>query len=212
MKVQEFGSPPNPAITLRCLFHVTNSIDKPKALSLLLHTADISHPSKPWGLHSRWTKALMDEFFRQVGPMEELTTRYRVFLTVSVLDSIWYCVGSGSSCVLCQSWIILLVVDCLWNIFSLFLFLWGWQRGRAWSSLLSTVWSEQHPGRRVTNRQIIRHYCTWSSLSHPFESSLSHPWVIINNQYICSHFIYFGQCILSKAHMQVVYEDVIFNV
>lgn len=42
-------------------------IDKPKALSLLLHTADISHPSKPWPLHSRWTKALMEEFFRQVG-------------------------------------------------------------------------------------------------------------------------------------------------
>uniref|UniRef100_A0A3P9L962 Phosphodiesterase n=1 Tax=Oryzias latipes TaxID=8090 RepID=A0A3P9L962_ORYLA len=40
-------------------------IDKPKALSLLLHTADISHPSKPWALHSRWTKALMEEFFRQ---------------------------------------------------------------------------------------------------------------------------------------------------
>lgn len=45
----------------------SNRIDKPKALSLLLHTADISHPSKPWPLHSRWTKALMEEFFRQVG-------------------------------------------------------------------------------------------------------------------------------------------------
>ncbi|MGH0172989.1 UNVERIFIED_CONTAM: hypothetical protein FKN15_002573 [Acipenser sinensis] len=41
-------------------------IDKPKALSLLLHTADISHPTKPWALHARWTKALMEEFFRQV--------------------------------------------------------------------------------------------------------------------------------------------------
>uniref|UniRef100_A0A673ZEA1 Calcium/calmodulin-dependent 3',5'-cyclic nucleotide phosphodiesterase 1B-like n=1 Tax=Salmo trutta TaxID=8032 RepID=A0A673ZEA1_SALTR len=47
-------------------------IDKPKALSLLLHTADISHPSKPWGLHSRWTKALMDEFFRQGDREAEL--------------------------------------------------------------------------------------------------------------------------------------------
>lgn len=46
---------------------VSNRIDKPKALSLLLHTADISHPSKPWPLHSRWTKALMEEFFQQVG-------------------------------------------------------------------------------------------------------------------------------------------------
>ncbi|XP_023140402.1 dual specificity calcium/calmodulin-dependent 3',5'-cyclic nucleotide phosphodiesterase 1B isoform X2 [Amphiprion ocellaris] len=47
-------------------------IDKPKALSLLLHTADISHPSKPWVLHSRWTKALMEEFFRQGDREAEL--------------------------------------------------------------------------------------------------------------------------------------------
>uniref|UniRef100_A0A8C6L9G9 Phosphodiesterase n=1 Tax=Nothobranchius furzeri TaxID=105023 RepID=A0A8C6L9G9_NOTFU len=47
-------------------------IDKPKALSLLLHTADISHPSKPWALHSRWTKSLMEEFFRQGDREAEL--------------------------------------------------------------------------------------------------------------------------------------------
>ncbi|XP_076123587.1 dual specificity calcium/calmodulin-dependent 3',5'-cyclic nucleotide phosphodiesterase 1B-like isoform X2 [Alosa pseudoharengus] len=47
-------------------------IDKPKALSLLLHTADISHPTKPWVLHSRWTKALMEEFFRQGDKEAEL--------------------------------------------------------------------------------------------------------------------------------------------
>uniref|UniRef100_A0A8C5DRE9 Phosphodiesterase n=1 Tax=Gouania willdenowi TaxID=441366 RepID=A0A8C5DRE9_GOUWI len=47
-------------------------IDKPKALSFLLHTADISHPSKPWALHSRWTKALMEEFFRQGDREAEL--------------------------------------------------------------------------------------------------------------------------------------------
>uniref|UniRef100_A0A8C2WZB0 Phosphodiesterase n=1 Tax=Cyclopterus lumpus TaxID=8103 RepID=A0A8C2WZB0_CYCLU len=47
-------------------------IDKPKALSLLLHTADISHPSKPWALHSRWTRALMEEFFRQGDREAEL--------------------------------------------------------------------------------------------------------------------------------------------
>ncbi|KAI4827050.1 hypothetical protein KUCAC02_030477 [Chaenocephalus aceratus] len=47
-------------------------IDKPKALSLLLHTADISHPSKPWVLHSRWTKSLMEEFFRQGDREAEL--------------------------------------------------------------------------------------------------------------------------------------------
>ncbi|NXQ23584.1 PDE1B phosphodiesterase, partial [Alaudala cheleensis] len=43
-------------------------LDKPKVLSLLLHAADISHPTKHWAVHSRWTKALMEEFFRQVGP------------------------------------------------------------------------------------------------------------------------------------------------
>ncbi|XP_041099930.1 calcium/calmodulin-dependent 3',5'-cyclic nucleotide phosphodiesterase 1B-like [Polyodon spathula] len=47
-------------------------IDKPKALSLLLHTADISHPTKPWALHTRWTKALMEEFFRQGDKEAEL--------------------------------------------------------------------------------------------------------------------------------------------
>uniref|UniRef100_A0A671WQC8 Phosphodiesterase n=1 Tax=Sparus aurata TaxID=8175 RepID=A0A671WQC8_SPAAU len=40
-------------------------IDKPKALSLLLHTADISHPAKQWDLHHRWTTSLLEEFFRQ---------------------------------------------------------------------------------------------------------------------------------------------------
>ncbi|XP_043939909.1 calcium/calmodulin-dependent 3',5'-cyclic nucleotide phosphodiesterase 1B isoform X2 [Protopterus annectens] len=40
-------------------------VDKPKALSLLLHAADISHPTKQWSLHSAWTNALMEEFFRQ---------------------------------------------------------------------------------------------------------------------------------------------------
>lgn len=52
---------------LTALFFRSDRIEKSKALSLLLHTADISHPSKPWSLHSRWTKALMEEFFRQVG-------------------------------------------------------------------------------------------------------------------------------------------------
>ena len=46
--------------TLRC------SIDKPKALSLLVHCADISHPAKNWNLHSKWTNLLVEEFFKQV--------------------------------------------------------------------------------------------------------------------------------------------------
>ncbi|XP_032934826.1 calcium/calmodulin-dependent 3',5'-cyclic nucleotide phosphodiesterase 1C isoform X1 [Catharus ustulatus] len=47
-------------------------IDKPKALSLLLHTADISHPAKAWDLHHRWTKSLLEEFFRQGDKEAEL--------------------------------------------------------------------------------------------------------------------------------------------
>ncbi|XP_029929498.1 calcium/calmodulin-dependent 3',5'-cyclic nucleotide phosphodiesterase 1C [Myripristis murdjan] len=48
------------------------SIDKPKALSLLLHTADISHPAKSWDLHHRWTTSLLEEFFRQGDKEAEL--------------------------------------------------------------------------------------------------------------------------------------------
>uniref|UniRef100_A0A8C9W7F5 Phosphodiesterase n=1 Tax=Scleropages formosus TaxID=113540 RepID=A0A8C9W7F5_SCLFO len=51
--------------TMKACLQQPEGIEKPKALSLLLHTADISHPIKPWRLHSRWTKALMEEFFRQ---------------------------------------------------------------------------------------------------------------------------------------------------
>ncbi|XP_067109961.1 dual specificity calcium/calmodulin-dependent 3',5'-cyclic nucleotide phosphodiesterase 1A [Osmerus mordax] len=47
-------------------------VDKPKALSLLLHTADISHPAKNWDLHHRWTASLLEEFFRQGDKEAEL--------------------------------------------------------------------------------------------------------------------------------------------
>ncbi|XP_073347570.1 dual specificity calcium/calmodulin-dependent 3',5'-cyclic nucleotide phosphodiesterase 1A isoform X1 [Pagrus major] len=47
-------------------------LDKPKALSLLLHTADISHPAKSWDLHHRWTTSLLEEFFRQGDKEAEL--------------------------------------------------------------------------------------------------------------------------------------------
>lgn len=43
------------------------SIDKSKALSLVLHCADISHPAKDWDIHKRWTDLLLEEFFRQVN-------------------------------------------------------------------------------------------------------------------------------------------------
>uniref|UniRef100_A0A8C8CSF8 Phosphodiesterase n=1 Tax=Oncorhynchus tshawytscha TaxID=74940 RepID=A0A8C8CSF8_ONCTS len=48
------------------------AILKPKALSLILHTADISHPAKNWDLHHRWTTSLLEEFFRQGDKEAEL--------------------------------------------------------------------------------------------------------------------------------------------
>ena len=48
------------------LNHSEFNVDKPKGLSLILHCSDISHPSKKFKLHYRWTHLLMEEFFRQV--------------------------------------------------------------------------------------------------------------------------------------------------
>ena len=41
------------------------SIEKSKVLSLVLHAADIAHPSKLWRIHRPWTDLLMQEFFNQ---------------------------------------------------------------------------------------------------------------------------------------------------
>ncbi|XP_047666125.1 calcium/calmodulin-dependent 3',5'-cyclic nucleotide phosphodiesterase 1B-like isoform X2 [Tachysurus fulvidraco] len=57
---------------MRTCLQQHESIDKPKALSLILHAADISHPAKPWSLHSRWTPRLMEEFFTQGDKEAEL--------------------------------------------------------------------------------------------------------------------------------------------
>lgn len=46
--------------------HNLRSIDKTKALSFIIHAADIAHPSKKWDLHYKWTTNLLEEFFRQV--------------------------------------------------------------------------------------------------------------------------------------------------
>ncbi|KAJ0059987.1 hypothetical protein NL108_017605 [Boleophthalmus pectinirostris] len=58
--------------TMKSLLQQPDTIDKPKALSLLLHTADISHPAKRWDLHHRWTSSLLEEFFRQGDKEAEL--------------------------------------------------------------------------------------------------------------------------------------------
>uniref|UniRef100_A0A8C2EWI5 Phosphodiesterase n=1 Tax=Cyprinus carpio TaxID=7962 RepID=A0A8C2EWI5_CYPCA len=59
-------------VTDEALMNVSIRIDKAKALSLMLHAADISHPAKGWKLHYRWTQALMEEFFRQGDKEAEL--------------------------------------------------------------------------------------------------------------------------------------------
>jgi hypothetical protein len=48
------------------------SVDKSKALSLVLHCCDISHPAKRWDLHHHWTMLLLEEFFRQGDKEQEL--------------------------------------------------------------------------------------------------------------------------------------------
>ncbi|KAG8278228.1 Calcium/calmodulin-dependent 3',5'-cyclic nucleotide phosphodiesterase 1C [Homalodisca vitripennis] len=48
------------------------SIDKAKALSLVLHCCDISHPAKKWDLHFQWTSQLLEEFFLQGDKEKEL--------------------------------------------------------------------------------------------------------------------------------------------
>ncbi|XP_048341351.1 dual specificity calcium/calmodulin-dependent 3',5'-cyclic nucleotide phosphodiesterase 1A isoform X2 [Sphaerodactylus townsendi] len=58
--------------TMRHSLQQTEGIDKAKAMSLILHAADISHPAKSWELHYRWTMALMEEFFRQGDKEAEL--------------------------------------------------------------------------------------------------------------------------------------------
>ncbi|XP_061397709.1 dual specificity calcium/calmodulin-dependent 3',5'-cyclic nucleotide phosphodiesterase 1 [Musca vetustissima] len=45
------------------------TVDKSKALALVIHCCDISHPAKRWSLHHRWTMLLLEEFFRQ-GDLE----------------------------------------------------------------------------------------------------------------------------------------------
>ncbi|XP_078621434.1 dual specificity calcium/calmodulin-dependent 3',5'-cyclic nucleotide phosphodiesterase 1A-like isoform X3 [Branchiostoma floridae x Branchiostoma japonicum] len=57
---------------MKSLLSCPDNIDKAKALSLVLHTADISHPAKNWTLHEHWTELLMEEFFRQGDKEQEL--------------------------------------------------------------------------------------------------------------------------------------------
>ncbi|CAI4230238.1 unnamed protein product [Auanema sp. JU1783] len=55
--------------TMKNMLSLPEGIDKNKALCLIVHACDISHPSKPWQLHERWTEGVLEEFFRQ-GDLE----------------------------------------------------------------------------------------------------------------------------------------------
>uniref|UniRef100_A0A915AEJ4 Phosphodiesterase n=1 Tax=Parascaris univalens TaxID=6257 RepID=A0A915AEJ4_PARUN len=55
--------------TMKNMLSLPEGIDKNKALCLIVHACDISHASKPWHLHSRWTEGVLEEFFRQ-GDLE----------------------------------------------------------------------------------------------------------------------------------------------
>ncbi|CAF1425751.1 unnamed protein product [Adineta steineri] len=58
--------------TMRSLLSMPENIEKSKALALILHCADISHPGKPWTIHQIWTESLMEEFFTQGAKEKEL--------------------------------------------------------------------------------------------------------------------------------------------
>lgn len=57
---------------MKSMLSMPENIDKSKALSLVLHCADISHPAKDWEIHKRWTDLLLEEFFRQGDREHEL--------------------------------------------------------------------------------------------------------------------------------------------
>ncbi|XP_050419545.1 dual specificity calcium/calmodulin-dependent 3',5'-cyclic nucleotide phosphodiesterase 1A isoform X3 [Patella vulgata] len=57
---------------MKNLLSMPENIEKSKALSLVLHCADISHPAKDWDLHKKWTDFLLEEFFLQGDREQEL--------------------------------------------------------------------------------------------------------------------------------------------
>ena len=57
------------------------SMDKGAVMSFIVHSADISHPTKTWELHERWTAGLVEEFFRQ-GDAEKERGTWNLMLLV----------------------------------------------------------------------------------------------------------------------------------
>ncbi|CAL8082024.1 unnamed protein product [Calicophoron daubneyi] len=57
---------------MKSMITLPENVDKTKALSLIVHCADIGHPAKKWSLHEQWTNMLCEEFFRQGDREKEL--------------------------------------------------------------------------------------------------------------------------------------------
>ncbi|CAF0802728.1 unnamed protein product [Didymodactylos carnosus] len=57
---------------MKGLLSMPENIEKSKALALVLHCADISHPGKPWHIHHSWTENLLEEYFKQGEKEKEL--------------------------------------------------------------------------------------------------------------------------------------------
>ncbi|MFH4975533.1 hypothetical protein AB6A40_002242 [Gnathostoma spinigerum] len=54
---------------MKNMLALPDGIDNGKVLSLIVHACDISHATKPWDIHYRWTEGVLEEFFRQ-GDLE----------------------------------------------------------------------------------------------------------------------------------------------
>lgn len=53
--------------------------DKKFTMEIIVHTADISNPAKPWDLCQEWTVRIMAEYWEQVYCLSEKNTHwYRV--------------------------------------------------------------------------------------------------------------------------------------
>ncbi|CAF1373638.1 unnamed protein product [Adineta ricciae] len=85
--------------TMRSLLSMPENIEKAKALALILHCADISHPGKPWNIHHIWTQSLIEEFFtqgekeKQLGlPCSPLCDRENTLVAESQIGFIQYIV------------------------------------------------------------------------------------------------------------------------
>ncbi|XP_078489444.1 dual specificity calcium/calmodulin-dependent 3',5'-cyclic nucleotide phosphodiesterase 1C-like isoform X1 [Ciona intestinalis] len=73
------------------------NLEKSRAMCLMIHSADINHPSKPWNLHCRWTERLVVEFFEQgdqerdLGlPLSPLCDRHTTMVAQSQIGFIDY--------------------------------------------------------------------------------------------------------------------------